>query len=88
MADLTVTITTVENGVLESFFLTAQEGAEHAIRRLVRVKAKELIFDSSSLLDPRKMNDQQLRDELLVIQDEIPAFCDRPDNIDREECQE
>lgn len=81
MPDLTVTITAVEIGVLESYFPTSQEGAEQAIRRLVRVKARQIIENSSSLLDPRKMDDQGLRDELLVIQTEVPTFCERyPDH--------
>jgi len=81
MPDLTVTITAVEVGVLESYFPTAQDGAEHAIRRLVRVQARDLIYASSSNLDPRKMNDQELRDELLVVQAEVPTFCERfPDD--------
>jgi len=87
MPDLTVTITAVEAGVLESYFLTAQDGAEHAIRRLVRVRAKDLIYDSSSNLDPRKMDDQDLRDELLVVQSEIPTFCERPENEEHPDCQ-
>ena len=88
MPDLTVTITAVEMGVLESYYPTAQDGAEWAIRRLVRVKAMELIKDSSSLLDPRKMDDQGLRDELLVIQSEVPTFCERPENAEHPDCQD
>jgi len=88
MPDLTVTITAVEMGVLESFFPTAQEGAEHAIRRIVRVRSKDLIYDSTSLLDPRKMTDQELRDELLVIQSEVPTFCERPENANHPDCQD
>ena len=81
MPDLTVTITTVESGVLASYFPTSQEGAEFAIRRLVRVRAKDLIYDSNSNLDPRKMTDQELRDELLVVQAQVPTFCERyPDD--------
>jgi len=81
MPDLTVTITAIENGVLESFYATAQDGAENAIRRLVRVRARQIIEESSSALDPRKMDDQGLRDELLVVQAEVPTFCERfPDD--------
>lgn len=81
MPDFTVTITTVEAGVLASYFPTTQEGIEFAVRRLVQVRAKDLIFDSSSIKDPRKMDDQGLRDELLVIQSEVPTFCERyPDH--------
>lgn len=86
MPDLTVTITAVEAGVLESYFISADEGAEHAIRRLVRVKAKELIYQSSSTLDPRKMTDAELRDELLVVASEIPSFCERPENVEHPDC--
>ena len=81
MADLTVTITAIEKGVLESYFPTAQDGAEQAIRRLVRINAKEIIYDSSSTLDPRKMSDSELRDELVVVQSEVPSYCERyPDD--------
>ncbi|RLJ03001.1 MAG: hypothetical protein DRP08_04050 [Candidatus Aenigmatarchaeota archaeon] len=77
MPDLTITITAVEVGVLESFFTTAQYGAEQAVRRLVRINAKNIIRSSSSLYDPDKMSDSDLRDELVVIQDEVPTFCER-----------
>jgi len=77
MPDYTVTITAVEAAVLASFFPTAKDGIEQAARRLVRVKAKEIIYESSSILDPRKMSDSELRDELLVIQDEVPTYCER-----------
>jgi len=81
MPDFTVTITAVEAGVLSSFFPTAQEGIEQATRRLVRMYAKNIIYNSSSNLDPRKMSDSELRDELLVIQDEVPTYCERyPDD--------
>ena len=88
MPDFTVNITAVEAGVLESFFPTAQEGIEHATRRLVRVQARKCIEDSSSLLDSRKMDDAALRDELLVVQSEIPTFCERPENFNHPDCQD
>lgn len=86
MPDLTITITTVEARVLESYYITAQDGAESAVRKLVRAKARDSIYDSSSEKDPRKMDDQELRDELIVVQAEIPTFCERPQNIDHPDC--
>lgn len=77
MPDYTVTITAVEAGVLASYYPTTEEGVEAAVRRVVRVRAMDLIRESSSRLDPQKMSDQELRDELLVIADEVPTYAER-----------
>lgn len=86
MPDFTITITAVEAGVLASYYPTTEDGVEAAVRRVVRVQAMKLIFDSNSAKDPRKMDDQELRDELLVIAAQVPTFCERPENFDHPDC--
>jgi len=78
MPDYTITITAVEEGVLESFYPTADDGIQYAARRLVRTLAKKILYeDTTSILDPRKMSDQELRDELLAHQSEVPTYEER-----------
>ena len=77
MADYTVTLTTIEEKVLESFFLDAATAVELAVNRLVRTRAERIIFESTSVKDPRKMTLAELRDELILIQAEVPTYCER-----------
>lgn len=77
MADHTVTLTTIEERVLESYWIDVTTAIEAIVRRVVIVKARDLIYESTSEKDPRKMDISELRDELLVIQDQVPTYCER-----------
>ena len=77
MADHTVTLTTIEEKVLESFWPTVEDGVQAIVRRAVIRYARQLIYDSSSVKDPRKMDIGELRTELVNVQDEVPTYAER-----------
>ena len=78
MPDITVTITAEEVQVLEAFHTDASIGLRAIARRHIKSLARHLIEESSSELDPRKMNTARLRTEIQNISAEISKFSDRP----------
>lgn len=77
MGDHTVTLTAIEEKVLESFWPSVEEALQAIIRRQVVVKGKDLVYSSSSIKDPRKMSIEELKTELTAVQDEVPTYTER-----------
>lgn len=77
MADYTVSLTEEEEKVLESFYTTAAIAVNKAVNRVLIANAREIIRESSSLYDPRKMTVPQLRTEISNVASEIPTYAER-----------
>jgi hypothetical protein len=79
MPDITITITAEEVTILESFFATAEEGLLEASRGQIKRGACNIINQSTSQLDPRKLSNAELRTEIARLdgEGEIPSYADR-----------
>ena len=77
MADYTVTVSTEEEQVVESFYTTVQAGINAAVNRMLLINAKNIIRESTSVYDPDKMTVPQLRTEISNVASEIPTYAER-----------
>jgi len=77
MGEHTITLTETDEKILESFWPTVGDALESIINRQLKIKGKELIHESSSRLDPRKLDKAEREAELAKVQADIKTYAER-----------
>lgn len=73
MPDITITISTAEEKVLNSMFASPEAALRHYVLRYATIKAKELIrADATNVYDPDKMSPAELAATIDAMT--IPAY--------------
>ena len=85
MADHTITLTDIEEKVLASYWPSVEDALRSIIDRQLAVRGRELIYQSSSALDPRKLDKADLTTELDKVKAEIKTYTEKnPETIEPE----
>jgi hypothetical protein len=79
MPDITVTITDEEVLILESYYESVEQGVRNAARRYITKLVYAVINDSTSLYNPYKLSNNELRTLIseLASAGEIPEYYER-----------